>query len=297
MSQEVWKVGKITLNGTSVPFSGVSLDPAIEAMVLKSGSGLNPQYLGHRKQFPVCTGKTPAVKAVLDIIGLTALKLTSTCVITLVKWDGVAIASGSVHKTITVNAGLIENGGFEAGEDNATVEQAFTIHASWDGTNLPFVVAEDVAAPAETALAESFVIGPCVANSVTYELSSIRYDPKATIRKIAGNGMPYPSRVDCVAAEPTFSLGSSDVNLLPDLTSVGSLQSDVKIYLRKVSEGGGRVADATAEHIEFTLVRAFAYPGAMGGDGGGAMTAGATLVCRDHSTTPAVVVDTTAAIP
>lgn len=297
MAQEVWKMAKITLNGTGLPFDSVTLDPALEAMILNNGSAINPKYLANRRQLAVCSGTSPAVATALGLVGLVATKVSAPCVITMVKWDGVAIASGDVHKTVTINAGLIENRGIECADESANASLAFSIHASWDGTNLPFVVAEGVAAPSETALEEAFVIGPCIANSVTYELNSFQYDPKAEIRKVSGNGMPYASRVDCMKSEPTFSLGSTDVNLLPDLTSVGSLQSSVKVYLRKVDPGGGRVANATAEHIEFTLVRALAQPMAFSGAGGNAIAGGLSLVCRDESATAAVVVDTTAAIP
>jgi hypothetical protein len=131
---------------------------------------------------------------------------------------------------------------------------------------------------------------------VTYEVTSMEYAPNAQVRQVNGDGQPYPKRVDVESCQPTFTIESTDVNILPDATSVGALFSASTFALRKVTEGGGRVSNATAEHIMFTATRAFGYPTSTSGNYPSAVTQGMALVCRDNSGTAAVTFDTTSAI-
>lgn len=296
MAQEFWKIIHLTVNGTTIPFKSATLDTKIEPIVLSNGSAINPLYLAHKGQKPTIQVTTEAVKTALDAIGLTAVAVSNDVVIWLGKWDGASLASGSVHKTITVNAGLLVLDRVSARDENEPAECQFTVYATWDGTNAPFVVAEAVAAPTETAIAECFVIGPVVANSITYEVTSFEYSPNAQVRQVNGDGQPYPKRVDIEQCQPTFTVESTDVNMLPDGTSVGQLFTGATFALRKVTADAGRVANATAEHIMFTATKAFGYPTSTSGTFPSASTQGMVFVCRDDGATAAVTLDTTSAI-
>jgi hypothetical protein len=71
----------------------------------------------------------------------------------------------------------------------------------------------------------------------------------------AGDGQVWATYVSIQFRQPSFMLVTTDPTIIDTFGIVGTAisASDVVLYLRKMAEGGTRVADDGGAHVSFTL--------------------------------------------
>lgn len=296
MAQQLYKATHLIINGTTIPFMEMGIDPKIEKMALWHGSYGSPAWLSNQGQKPMKTLVTPAIASTITALGgIRGAVIGANVTMYLGQWSGLAQAAGSVHKRAVINDGLVVVRGIRApGDKYATM--ALDVYAISDGTNAPMIIEEGVAAPTETLLDELFFGGPMKLGATFYETRSWDYNanPKVDVEFQSGRG--WPTRVDLTSDEPVFSADTTDPDLIADLTLAGSAVADAYFFLRRATAGGLRVADATETHISLRVPAGFGCPGETRGTAPEKVSQAVTVNARYDGTNAPVIPDVTAAV-
>ena len=230
---------------------------------LYGDGGVDPRAIFMGKLEPEFRLTTPQLATCLATCGISGLKISAG-----VNGDGADMywqkveqggtrASGSNHLKLTVGTGLMYPTAMTIRDDGAPAELPYVIAASWDGTNDPVSVTTGAALPGTAAASEAFTVGPVKMNGSTLDgVQSITIDPGIQIKKIKGDGHVYPDVVYIQQRQPEIRVDLADMAALDTVgVLAGTPQgaTDSVIYLRKMAANGTRVADATEEHISFTI--------------------------------------------
>lgn len=293
----VYRPVGLSLNGTLIPFSTVMLDPEVQPIAESTGLSIAPQYIAAGMAGGKVSFSTPALATLLTALssGLALKVSASECKIHFGLMDGPALASGSVHRTVTVGEGLIYLTNISAQQDqfaSADVE----IQAIMDGSNAPWITAGSAALPSATTLAEGYTLGPVVIGGTRYDTTSIRFATNFDIKRETLSGNVYPSYVAAIGKRPEAEVG------LRDLASVAAYPlpvaaSDTAIYFTETVQGGGRTAIATATHTSITFPSAMIRQNQFGGSHSAVSDCGITIHPVDDPSNGIGTIDTTAALP
>lgn len=192
-----------------------------------------------------------------------------------------ARATGASHMRLTVNKGRIFPQTLQASQ-NQYATLAMNVACLYDGTNNPIIPEADQSLSGTAPTRELFTLGPVYVQAsggsrhVLETTQSMSLDFGINLIQNRGDGQPWPYDVVIGTRQPRFTIGSTDVEELADLGLIGTSIAQVDVFLRKMdlTGSGGRVADATAEHIRLRC-----YAGRLSvGDttGSGNTTAAAT---------------------
>lgn len=261
-----WKLYQISVD--SVIFRGIqnpAFRPGIEQTLLGGDGFIDRTYSGAgqvRPDFEFDCLALAAALAKAPLNGYLAVP-ANPITITFAQMDAQGIASGSVHKVVTVNNGLIVPVSVRGSQgEDATVR--YRINMTWDGTNLPYTVANNAALPAQTPNTEVFRIGQVDVNGSTLEaVNSIEVNFGTVVNVLGDSGSLYPTWSGIGDREGGIVIGTHDLNQLDGLGISGTAQgaTDSVVYFRKRALDGGLVADATAEHVSITMDAGHIAPG------------------------------------
>lgn len=206
---------------------------------------------------------TRAIAIALGACALTGTALTSAApflAYSQKNTEGGGRTSGSNHRKVTINEGIIVPRKLTIEHQGDAVLE-YHIMATYDGTNAPVVLAESEALLSVTD-AERFTIGAITLNdgSTAYTFDHVRrfeLDFGISAEAIGADSDIWPTSSRIGDINPSLRLtgfdnmwwGSSKV----PLTGLNVVHTGTKIFLRKRSAGGTFVADATTEHIKFTV--------------------------------------------
>lgn len=297
MSQAVWRFAGFSIDGTFIPMTSRSLDPGIEAFANGGGESLFNTFTGVNTSKPIASVSSMAVAAVLAGVGISGIKVTSAAPVIMyfLKMDELGIASGSVHKSVTVNSGVLFISAIGAGgAAEATV--GLQLLVAYDGINIPLIIAEDIAAPNITPLSETFFLGPVSIGSTLYETNSWSYDANWTPKHDTHSGNTYPTFAGLRKGAPTFTIESGDANLFADALHTGSQVTTTKFYLRKGKvDGTGREEDVSTVHINMSVAEGLLAPTAQAGTAFEESTHGFLLTPNyDETNLPVTIVSNSA---
>ncbi len=124
------------------------------------------------------------------------------------------------------------------------------------------------------------------------------FDFGIDIIKHGSSGLVFPLFTGIQTRRPRFTIGTNDITALLDIGLEGTAQTatDSVVYLRKITENGARVADATAEHISFTIDDGMIWVTSMGGSNNSPQAGEIIIQPTFDGTNPIVVTSTTATI-
>lgn len=218
--------------------------------------------------------------------------------------DG-ARATGNSHLRLSLTKGRIVPMTLQASQDQyATL--AMNIIALYDGTNQPIVPALNQALTGTAPTRELFTVGPIYvtpaggSRTLLETTQSMSWDFGQNMIYERGDGHPYASDVVIGTRQTKFQIGSTDIEEMADLGLIGGAIDLAEIFLRKVdlSSSGGRVADATAEHIKLTVNAGRVSVGATQGTGNTSALASTqfNILPINDGTNNVVVISTASAI-
>lgn len=243
--------------------SEFSIDPAIDEIVQGADGSVFNNFAAIGQQSPKMTFTTTKLATVLAKIGLngSVIDVAGTAQgVGLVAWfqkiaQGGTRVTGSNHVKMTIAEGLLLPRQISASL-NSPATLSLEAIATYDGTNDPVVVATAQALTGSPSVTEMFVAGPVKINGVT--LDGIQEITVTTgIKEILqfGDGEVWPSFAAIMTVQPEITVKTLDAVSISTFGLVGAKQGATasKVYLKKIDEGGTRVADATAQHISFTV--------------------------------------------
>lgn len=139
--------------------------------------------------------------------------------------------------------------------------------AQYDGTNDPITFTGSSSLSGTAATSVGWTVGKIVIGSTTIDsVISLDVDFGIRVSALKSDGEIYPTHVFIVDRTPIVTIQTHDVELHDTLGIAGSDvgASNAIFYLRKKAEGGGNVADGTAEHIKCTIYDdSIAHPDAV----------------------------------
>lgn len=258
----------------------------------RSAADTHPTVAALMYQEPTIDLETFDVKGMLDIAGVDPLVSTGTTLY-FAKMDGPTVASGSVHLSIAANDPLVALSRISTSQGQVA-SATYGVHPIYQDATVPLTFSNSAALPTAESLNALFTIGPVEFNSVTFESTQWTYDTGLTITKESSKGDVYPTVAAVTKREPVFSGDVLDVD--DSVVMFGLTEANAEVWLRKLDEGGTRVAEATAEHIQFLLVAALSFGNQKSGDWGATAKDSWTMRPVKSGVNAVVTIDTTAAI-
>lgn len=184
-------------------------------------------------------------------IGTTAPRMTSTS-----HFRAVVNNALIVPKQITANQGQ-------------RAELTVDVHCIYDGTNAPIVYTDSIALPHAASVDELFTVGKCSINGTALDgVQGVTLDFGIEVEKVFDSGNVYPVRAHVLSRRPKFEIRLKDTVNLSTYGIDGTAQSgtDSVIYFRKMQENAVTLAEATAEHLSFTIDDGKVTVGSTGGN-------------------------------
>jgi hypothetical protein len=252
-----------TLAGSAVLLDQVqsfAISTGLQRIIQRGDGAVDPTYVAIMSQRPMLRFTSTAIATYLGACGIGGTIIDSGTYPGLEAWfqkmdEGGTRASGSSHLLMTVNEGLLVPRAIQAGQDGvATIDLEAVI--TYDGTNEPIVLADSQALSGSPATAELFTVGPVNINGSALEsIQSITIDFGIGVTVQSGDGQVWPTYAAIMSREPSIRVRTTDATAINTFGLDGTAQSasDSVVFLRKLSEGGTRVADNGSEHISFTI--------------------------------------------
>ena len=242
--------------------SAFNIDTAIEEIIEAGDGSVDPTFAAVSKQNAKIGWTTSKIASVLAAVGIGGLKIdTQTTPLRegVEFWlqkiaEGGTRASGATHLKLTAKKGMVFTRQISADIEKLATMTMEAI-ATWDGINNPFIIADNQALEGTLGSNEGFVVGKVTINGVTLEgVQDITIDLGVQEIVASGDGEVWPTFAAIQSRRPTITVKTTDAISLNTFGLSGTKRTASTIlYLRKVDEGGSRVADATAQHISFAV--------------------------------------------
>ena len=284
----------------------LGLDPNIAAVVAGGSGAPYNTHAGTRRTVPSLSAMTTDLKSFLDKVGLVGKAITTGDVLTtywsLVAEGGQPNSAGSVHEKIVINKGVIYPEMLSVDEDT-DASLSFSALATHDGTNLPVVFTASQALPAtESDVDVLWGLGPItILGSQVEGIQGYTINFGNLARTRGSDGRPYAYHSSIDLHQPTIEIRVLDPRVMRTFTLLGTAQvtTPSALYLRKRALGGGPVANATAEHIKFTITKGVIVPGPARADHPADVVGTLTIhpVYTPSGTVLPIVLDTVSIIP
>jgi len=306
MAQKAFK-GVHQILHNSVQYRGIksqNFTTGITTENLNGGGGLDNSNVITTKVDSEYSFSTTDLKIILDVCGLLPIPITGVSTDTLKFYarelsDAATYAGSTTDLVGTINKGVIYLESITATLDGPAIAE-YKVIPTFDGTNAPIVYTQ-AAALALTRDVVAWGLGAVKINSVDIPIQSIRYENGFDMVKMgSGTGLVYNTSCFTHRRNPKLTIGLKNIlHILPAGLSpaIGANSpGTVVFYLRKHTMGGGFVANATEEHISFTIANAHIKTTGSGGDTEGIADFSLEITPVYDASTAIIVMDTTAAI-
>jgi hypothetical protein len=296
----VYTLGAVVINGTTI--KGIqkhSIKSGIEMFSNRAGGAPDPSFRAGKTLKPVGSLTTTDVAAVLTLTSgfLPVAVGTTADFYHLKKAHGGNFAGTSVHEKHTFNDGLIIPRRLSASHGaEATID--LDVYVTWDGSNDPWIITDNNALPSNSqVVAEKYTLGPMSLGSTLYELRELSIDTQIREFVDGHSGEAYPRFACMMERDMQVTIRSLDLSLANVIGEAGGSQASLELYLTKLTANSmSRVANATAEHIQFAVGGSYTYVDSVDATQSGESELSAMICPVWDGTNEPIVVDTTAAI-
>lgn len=296
-------MGSYLLHGLGI---GATVLPAIQKTTVnlkstvksdQSAGNVYPEFPHLVGQDPSSEFDTSAIGTAWALCGLAGLDLATLsgglAVYQKLLADGGGIAAGSVHRRLAAVDGiLIPRQLTVSSREDAVLSYEAAI--TYDGTNDPYVITNNIALPAIGALdTEKYGIGSMVIENITIDkIKNWTYDFGLNLFVDTSGSEIWPREVSINVTSPKLTIRSGNPALFAaagiPLVGRAATHANTTVYLRRRS-GTGWVANNVAQHIAITsagLIHATEPWTASGSDPG---ESGFELVCSFDGTNAPIV--------
>lgn len=298
--------GPVYISGSSA-FSIDGVDPqqvdfGTEVTLLYAAGAVDPTRAAVLKVQPKISFTATDIKAMLDAgIWLDGFAIPQSTTYTTVDVYATKSVESSVRATSTnqmryrVTTGIIIPRTLTAQQGQAA-KLACDIIPVFDGTNAVIIPATGVSLPATPLIDECWTLGPASFNGTELDgLQGWTLNFGIEEELIFASGEVYPRRVHIKKRRPTIEFDLKDESAAVTYGISGTAQgsTDSVFYLRKMTDNSVPVANATAEHISFTIDDGILTVGQWGG-GNDASHAGKLMLNPKWDGSNAIIVKNTA---
>lgn len=247
-----------------------SINPGIEAYILKGSGAISPGFRATMSQRPAFSASTVAIASALTAFGSGFYAFSAATTLYLAKLiAGGGLAGTLAHAKLEGSKGCIIPRRLRAQQGREATFDFDGYFLSSDGATVPWAYTGSVSLPVIAPGVEAFTLGPAKINGSS--LGALEgFELDFGYREIvhASDGNVWPDFACYEEYHPTLTLQTADPTLIGTLTVGGAVQgtgigTDSIVYLRKLA-AGGRVAAATAEHIKLTISAGFHEPREIG---------------------------------
>lgn len=286
--------------------SNWSLDTAIEEIIRGGDGHVDPTYVAVGSQSPKITFTSSAVARILTLAGISGLWIGAAGDTAAYAWfraldEGGTRKTGANHIKLTMAKAMLVPRTLNApSEGEATLDMELLPYSS-DGSTAPISIgtSQSLAARPGGQADERFVAGPAAINGTTIngvQNTTIDFGIELIVK--GGDGHVFPTFMAIQSRAPKITIQTVDVSVLNTFGISGTVQSstDSVIYLRKMSEGGTRVANETEEHISFTIDEGRVTTRTLGGGHNEPFMAELQITPTWDETAAIIAVDTSCAI-
>lgn len=258
----IWKLSAIvTPAGQINQLTTRSINPGIERAIIRGDGRVNPIFAARIGQRPMLSFVTTDVAAALGTLSSGFYGFSSATTFYLTKLaDGGGVAAGSAHATIALAKGCIVPRTLECAQGQLATLSCDVYGVSADGTTIPISYTASQALPTLTVSPCGYTLGPVKINgNALGGVQRWRLDFGYREQIIASDGQLFPTFGCYDEHAPLLTIGLQDPTILASGGATGLIgaaqgSTATVIYLRKLAdEGGGLVADATAEHCKLTI--------------------------------------------
>lgn len=290
----------VDVNGTLIDgITNQSVGLGVQKAINRNDGSPHPRFAGVLSQKPTISVTTKAIAKALGVLGNHGAAISANVTLFFYKTAENGLrASGSSHLKLVIAAGLVVPRVLRASQDQEA-ELTFEIFPiSSDGSTAPIAITDSQALAGTPNSAEKFTLGPAKFNGTNCQPQSLEIDFGLNVETKSHSGFVFPVRAHVATTEPMVKATSLDMSLLATLGLSGAAQgsTDSVFYVRKLSEGGTRVADGTTQHVSITVDEGIINPMQAGaGEGQDASLDIELAVTYDGSNDP-LVLSTSAAI-
>jgi len=227
-----------------------SLAPGVQQIVESNSGDVDPTFIANMLVSPLLSLTTRQM-TVLSSFGIAGAAIATADI-----WYQQKVENGlrnATSKKLTIATGYGAPRTVTA-SINTPAELAIDMFAkSSDGTTVPIAAGTGTMAANPTPVIHT--IGPMKINGTEYQADTFSIDFGLQVVVDTSSGFLYPTIIYVLRRAPTITFTFKDVDARIAIGIEGLQQSatDSTFYLRKLASGGGRVIDATAEHIKFTV--------------------------------------------
>lgn len=236
-----------------------SLGLNIQRLLQSGDGGVFPRFTAIQGQEPAFQFTTTKLAAALGAIGLSGLAITGgggpTVFYSQRLAQGGSRAGAGAHLSASVAEGILYPMQITAAQgDNATIQYA--CKATYNESVDPVVFATGVSLPGSETISEMFTLGPVNINGTELPgVQSVTIDFGITLTKVLEGGLIWTTFDGIMGQAPTITINTLDMSAMttPGLLGAPQGATDSVIYFRKKTAGAGNLADATAEHVSFSI--------------------------------------------
>lgn len=270
-----------------------------------SSGAIYPDHVAINAQKPGADFSSVCLADCLGEIGITGLNIddlaTGLELFAYLHDDGGGRSTGATHRKYGIAQGIIIPRRITC-DHRGDAQVFYEVFATWDGANDPIVITDAAAVPAAEEADDRFTIGKTTIGGVVIpEIRSWELDFGITVETEGGDSDIYDTTCSIVECKPVLTLRGVDIEWMKaaGIPLVGKAGTHVNTitYLRKrLQTAAGFVADATAEHIKFTLAGLAWIDDVFSVGGKGPAECSLKLAAKFDGTNAPVTIATTSAI-
>lgn len=292
-------LGVVTCSGGQInQITSRSINPGIESMIETNDGLVDPSFAAVMFQRPMASFSTTAIARALGYAGISALSVSATPVelwFQQVAAGGTRLTGANSTK-FGFARGILCPKSIDASNDSGAATIDYEMAAvSVDGTTSPLTMAIGQTMPSIVTDREYFTVGPLSVNGTAIPgIQSTKIDLGISVAVEGGDGHAYPTLSYIESRRVVCTFRTKTINILDTIGFFAAQgTTDSVFYLRKVAAGGTRVADATAQHIRFTVDEGMISVSDVGGE---KAEAEIRIECTYDGTNDALAINTAAAI-
>ena len=290
----------VSVNGTLIDGITRQSITANNQLVKNHNDGsVDVRYITTMSRRSVVSFGTRAIAKALDVVGCRGIPISTNVTLFWQKNDpNGERESGSDHVKTVIAGGLVVPRTLSAQQDGEAELACDVIPVSTDGATDPITITDSQALAGSPDSDQKFTLGKCSFNGIDLQAQSLEIDFGLQVVTRSHSGLYLALEASKQVVTPVITVTTLDMGVTATIGLSGTAQSvtDSVFYVRKLDENGHRVADATEQHISFTVDEGKAHTPDASGDGENDANATVQLdVAYDGSNAP-LVLDTTAAI-